>query len=487
MIRKQRMGAFSRFWVGAAALGLTLISTQGWSEEAALGGTVVLDRFEATFEREAGAPPEQAEIFIGSAGEATLTLVDLSDSRSKSIASATVTLNGETLLKPSDFRKKESSYELPVTLLAGANEITVKLAGKPGTRFDLQIQQTVSTGVTGRIHFNTQVSSFELAREFYRKLGFNFSIDFPQTNTAAVAQAIGIKIPPGTDFVAAEWEGRLDEDRAVGFPIGVDGGYLLKGQLIGLPAFFARGFFIDLIEFTIPRRDDPPYAQINHLGMAMAAMETADIEYDYNYMVSNGIEFLAPPTTNPDDERFAIFKDLDGVYYQLLETESAFIDDDGDGMMDIATNINRLGKVTINVSDLDVSVPFYEKIGFTVVRNTFENGDTDVAEALGMPVDFERRGKLMALADGSQVELVQWLNPFDPEPPYTGPVNHIGIGRIAFTVENITGAVEKLKELDSGIEFVSDIAPCCTGDLSASGIVAFFDPDGTVLEFTGPR
>lgn len=487
MTKMHRMGAFTQFWVGAAALAMTLISTQAWSNDSVLGGSVILDRFEATFEREKGSPAERAEIFIGSAGEATLTLVDLSDSRSKNIASATVMLNGETLLKPSDFRKKESTYELPVTLLAGANEITVKLAGKPGTRFDLQVQQEVSTGVTSRIHFNTQVSSFRDAREFYRGLGFNFSIDFPQTNTAAVARAIGIEIPPGTDFKAAEWEERLDEDRAVGFPIGVDGGYLLKGQLIGLPLFFARGFFIDLIEFTIPRRDDPPYEKINHLGMAMAAMETADIEYDYDYLVSNGIEVLAEPITNPDGERFAIFKDRDGVYYQLIETDSSFIDDDGDGERDIETNINRLGKVTINVSDLSVSVPFYERIGFQVVRDTYETGSSDVADALGMPSDFKRKGTLMALADGSQVELVEWINPFDRAPPYGGPVNHIGIGRIAFTVENITGAVEKLKQLDSDIAFVSEIAPCCTGDLSDSGIIAFYDPDGTVLEFTGPR
>ncbi|MBT5792897.1 MAG: hypothetical protein HOI11_20730, partial [Gammaproteobacteria bacterium] len=33
-----------------------------------------------------------------------------------------------------------------------------------------------------------------------------------------------------------------------------------------------------------------------------------------------------------------------------------------------------------------------------------------------------------------------------------------------------------------GVEFLSPITPCCSGDDSSSSIVAFYDPDGTVIE-----
>lgn len=457
------------------ALLMALAANIAWS------GSAEMTRFVHDYTRDGKAPNSQMDKFFANEGQATLVLTDLANSRSKEIASASVMLNGEVLLSPSDFRKKRSAQEIPITLREGDNEITVRLAGKPGTSFQLRVKQFASTNVNflSRVHFNTNVSNFRDARKFYQDLGLVVGIDFPQSNTLAVAEAIGIE--GDTGFRAADWEERLAEDVANGFAIGEDGGYLLKGQLITLPNF--SGNFIDLIEFTIPRKTDAPYPTINHLGMAMAAFETADIDYDYHYMTSLGIEFLSEPTINADGETFAIFKDLDGVFYQLLETDSLPVDFDGDGASDLNTNINKVGKVTINVSDLERSVAYYTLLGFTEVRDVYSDGSNDVADALGMPAGFSRLGKLMALPDGSQIELIQWLKPFNEERPYELPVNHIGIHRIAFAIPNITTAVTELEAL--GIEFLSPIAPCCAGEASTDGIVGFLDPDGTVLEFFG--
>ena len=36
-----------------------------------------------------------------------------------------------------------------------------------------------------------------------------------------------------------------------------------------------------------------------------------------------------------------------------------------------------------------------------------------------------------------------------------------------------------------GVEFVSPLTPCCSGDDASSYIVAFYDPDGTIVELAG--
>ncbi|MGV0035299.1 MAG: hypothetical protein ACNYPE_10160 [Candidatus Azotimanducaceae bacterium WSBS_2022_MAG_OTU7] len=69
-----------------------------------------------------------------------------------------------------------------------------------------------------------------------------------------MARAIGIATP--TDYDGSKG------DHA--------GGYLLHGELIGAGGFM--GGVIDLIEFTIPRDEEPPDAQVNHLGMARASV-----------------------------------------------------------------------------------------------------------------------------------------------------------------------------------------------------------------------
>jgi hypothetical protein len=54
------------------------------------------------------------------------------------------------------------------------------------------------------------------------------------------------------------------------------GGCLLRGELISVCRFGGRA--IDLIEFTIPRNENAPYARLNHPDLARMAFATRDIE-----------------------------------------------------------------------------------------------------------------------------------------------------------------------------------------------------------------
>lgn len=311
------------------------------------------------------------------------------------------------------------------------------------------------TQVLSRVHFNTNVSDFAVSRAFYGKLGFETVSGFPDANTVAMAQAIGITTPTSYD----------------GAQGGEAGGYLLHGELIGTG--FSGGL-IDLIEFSIPRNDAAPYARINRLGMTHAEMLTTDIDADYQYMLGQGVEFLHAPLTSADGSRFAFFKDPDGVFYKLKAIA-------GEVEATETTHIQRLGAVTINVSDFERAKAWYGLLGFEQVATLPATESSAVAAAMGFAEPIEiRGGRFRHVHDGNEIELIQWLAPFDPTPPYPAPINHIGIHRMAFSTSDIAADVAFLEA--QGVRMISPITPCCSGPDSWGGIVAFYDPDGTIME-----
>ena len=119
--------------------------------------------------------------------------------------------------------------------------------------------------------------------------------------------------------------------------------------------------------------------------------------------------------------------------------------------------------------------------------------------ALDQRTNFERRIRCLGFrATGSlsrrrcrinrgdfhRIRLLQWLEPFDPEPAYPPPINHKGINRLALTVPDVERAVAILKSQD--VPFLSEVAPCCSGtDTDTGGIVHAIDPDGVFLELVG--
>jgi catechol 2,3-dioxygenase-like lactoylglutathione lyase family enzyme len=367
----------------------------------------------------------------------------------------TVVINGETIPRTDNIT--EGKVEFRIELLE-TNTIIVDVTSPPPTNVNIRVKQraNIDLNVQARVHFNTNVSNFVKAREFYGKLGFETVSGFPDTNTQAMARAIGIETP--TDYDGSKG------DHA--------GGYLLHGELIGAGGFW--GGVIDLIEFTIPRNLEAPYAHANHLGMARAAMHTTNIAADYQYMTSMGVEFLSAPTERYNGTLFAIFKDLDGTFYELIEV-------DGEDTETDTTHITSLGHVNINVSDLERSNAWYQMFGYEVTETLPSTESMEVASAMGFEQPFTVKGNRVTHdVDGSVLELIQWLTPFDPERAYPAPVNHLGIHRTAYSTTDIEADVATLKA--QGVEFLSPITPCCSGDDSSSSIIAFYDPDGTVVE-----
>jgi catechol 2,3-dioxygenase-like lactoylglutathione lyase family enzyme len=400
----------------------------------------------------------QQDTFFGVPGSAKLIV-----SSSGEITGLTIQLNGETLVSPDNYNAA-AVVELPVTLLKD-NTVAVSVVGATDSSVSVRVKQLadVKLNVTSRLHFNTNVRDYEAASQFYEKLGFGTFTGFPGTNTQAMAQAIGIKTPTSYD----------------GSQGGEAGGYLLKGQLKSLSLSTwggdaLKGGLIDLIEFKIPRREEPPYAGLNHLGIARASMYTMDIAADYEYMKGLGVKFISAPVTRSDGIIFAIFSDLDGTHYQLIQKEHEAAEAK-------TTHIFSLAQVNINASDFERSRAWYQMFGYELTDKLPATDSVEVANAMGFDQPYEIDGGILTnVVDGSMVELVQWISPYNPERAYDAPANHLGIARIAFATDDIDADVAALKA--QGVEFLSPITPCCMGPDSSGSIVAFLDPDGAIIE-----
>ena len=309
-------------------------------------------------------------------------------------------------------------------------------------------------GLVARFHFATHTPDFDRSREFYRKLGYTEGRSgFPLTNTHLMARALGM-------FDICQYE-------------------LAKGEVISLPGSL-NSANIDLLQFKIPFNGEPPYELPNHLGMAYAALLTTNLESDVAYLKSIGTEFLSEPYGIAGDQ-FVFFRDPDGVLYKLMETAPPHGDK--------AANMHLVAMpyIGINVTDLEASLAFYRKFGYTQVKRLHQtSGSIEEARAYGLDEPFQFKGADIAIGVGDRhvLRLIQWIKPFNPEPPYPPPINHIGINRIALLVPDIARAVTILKS--QGVEFLSEIAPCCTGTADDKrAIVHAIDPDGIFLELVG--
>jgi catechol 2,3-dioxygenase-like lactoylglutathione lyase family enzyme len=426
-----------------------------FAPNAARAAAIDLTRHVAQYSKPADESRTAQESFFGVSAPARLIVTGVEGD-----ANVTIRLNGSSVVGPHGIGASDS-LEIPVALVE-RNAMTVTLAGPSNAAISIRVKQLadIELHVHARVHFNTNVANFAAAREFYGKLGFETLSGFPDTNTQAMARAIGIQTPTAYD-------GSRGEEA---------GGYLLHGELIGPDGF--SGGLIDLIEFTIPKNDEPPYPRLNHLGMARAAMHTTDIAADYQYLKSIGVDFMTQPATRSDGTRFAVFRDPDGTHYELIEVGEQDGGDDGDSS---ATHIVRLAQVNVNVSDFERASAWYQMLGYEVKNALPPTDSIDVARAMGFAEPFQINGALLVHpSDGSALELVQWIAPSDPESPYPVPVNHLGIHRMAFSTSDIEADVAALAA--QGVQFISPITPCCSGPDSWGSIVGFYDPDGTVIE-----
>jgi catechol 2,3-dioxygenase-like lactoylglutathione lyase family enzyme len=232
-----------------------------------------------TFECEHGRPTAYSATFRAIDGPAKLVL------RNSGIENAQIKVNGRDVVEPQAFRV---SGEIVVPLnLKTQNTLEVRLSGGPTATCSVRVTQITRAdlGLLRQGYFGLNTSDMARQRAFYETLGFKGEI-FPAG--------------PETSTTFA---------RSLGFP----DDYLIYVALTSLENPPVPPF-VDTVQFRGDSyRDEPPYAKLNHLGMAYATYSTTNLDGDFAHLKAKGVEFVSAPTQAPSGERFVFLKDQDGA------------------------------------------------------------------------------------------------------------------------------------------------------------------------------
>lgn len=143
------------------------------------------------------------------------------------------------------------------------------------------------------------------------------------------------------------------------------------------------------------------------------------------------------------------------------------------------------GHININVKDLDVSIGFYQKLGFELfisgipyLNLTAEQPNdvpTDTAQALGVPPGTRGRACIMQLDNGfPKIDLTELADVEQREPLQN---KDRGLVRVCLISQDLIADYAYLK--DQGVEFLSPPKPCHE---RMADVATCVDPDGTLIE-----
>ena len=241
--------------------------------------------------------------------------------------------------------------------------------------------------------------------------------------------------------------------------------------------------YIDFIQWNSPKSFGQPYASLNHLGIARVALLVDDIDAMYDRLVSSGIKCISEPktvTAKPSGAQFRClaFRDPDGTVMEFVQTELPT-------HADAQPGARRLFHVNINCSDLKRSAEFYGNIlGLDMCLQTGFYDSPELGALLDLGAQASAELCMFATkqgVEGTVIDLVEWKKPRFTGKPYD-KLNHLGIPRMAFLVDDVDGMYEEL--LLKNVKFISDpVTIQFDPPVGKIRAVCFYDPDSTVLEF----
>ena len=144
------------------------------------------------------------------------------------------------------------------------------------------------------------------------------------------------------------------------------------------------------------------------------------------------------------------------------------------------------GHININVSSLDRSIEFYEKLGFTVfipsipylgltVDSSMSAMPEPSAQALGLTAETRGRACIMQLDKGfPKIDLTEVGGLSQAKPPTN---RDLGLVRLCLVSQDLQADYTRLSE--QGVEFLSAPQPAKDG---LADLAICVDPDGTLIE-----
>ena len=142
--------------------------------------------------------------------------------------------------------------------------------------------------------------------------------------------------------------------------------------------------------------------------------------------------------------------------------------------------MSRFSHVAICVRDLDVSIDFYEKLGFKTFLE-FTDDSPITGSVLGIEMRKTRMAFMRLSDDPGEgfLDIIQFIDPPTHGAAYP-TLNNVGICRVALSVDDIDQTYERLQEI--GVEFVTPLRRLTTPEGDELAMVCFKDPDGIYIE-----
>lgn len=144
--------------------------------------------------------------------------------------------------------------------------------------------------------------------------------------------------------------------------------------------------------------------------------------------------------------------------------------------------LKRVFHIAVNVTDLDRSVAFYQRLGFQVLADRTVSNEK-LSEAFDVSSK-KCRFVHLRLGDDEQatlLDVVEWFDPPTVTGPGVPPQNQTGITRFAVLTDDADKVHRELSA--DGVEFLT--AP--TSVMTAEGgwkVCMAVDPDGVVIQVT---
>jgi len=145
----------------------------------------------------------------------------------------------------------------------------------------------------------------------------------------------------------------------------------------------------------------------------------------------------------------------------------------------------RWGHININVADLDVSIGFYEKLGFEVLMPSIPYLDLQAqqpntlpesaSQALDVPTRTQGRACIMQLGKGlPKLDLTEFAGSEQRAPLQN---TDLGLVRLCLASEDLQADFQRLQT--EGVAFISPPAQC---HQRLADVAVCKDPDGTLIE-----
>lgn len=222
--------------------------------------------------------------------------------------------------------------------------------------------------------------------------------------------------------------------------------------------------------------------ELGDLGTTVAKFKCIDIKKAQAFMSQSGVTILSDISIQNEDKPHFFGKDPWGNIFQVIEGDTW-----------LRKGLHELGGVAgavIGVSDMDLSLPFYQKLlGYDKVISDKTGKFEDLASLPGGSQEFRRvllaptekkKGPFAPLFGNSEIELIQKIEGKGRKIFKNRLWGDLGYIHLCFDVIGMDALREKCASF--GTPFTVDSGDFDMGD--AAGQFAYIeDPDGTLIEF----